>query len=101
MCRHQREAEQGSVASRSHSNAILVNYEISLIFTLTCSRDINVAAQRKRRRLKSWTVNVLFLLRISSKESESLDFSALISVEGADCGGNVASLSTPRYLHER
>lgn len=62
----------------------------------TLSREIRVAAHRKRSRLKSCTVNLLFFPRISSEVCDNFNLRASISVDGAMCGGNVASLSAPR-----
>ena len=61
----------------------------------TLTRDMRVAAHRKRSLLKSWTVRVLFLDRISFVVRAIFVFSACISAEGADCGGNFSSLSGP------
>lgn len=59
----------------------------------TFSREINVAAQRKSRRLKSCTVSLLYFPRISSKVWYNFDFNASISFKGAGCEDSVTSLS--------
>jgi hypothetical protein len=56
-----------------------------------------VAAHRKSRRFRSWTVSVLFFTKMSSIVCDILAFNACISVEGAKCGGSLSSLSGPVY----